>query len=75
MVETYGVKIDPKLHKEVLERYASLKIAAYSGFINPQLVPVLKDNQIVDIKIEYPKDFAGQMLGYAEKYSFLPLQN
>jgi dipeptidyl-peptidase-3 len=72
LVETYGVKVDPVLHAEVHNRYAALDIPAYAGYINPRLVPVEAGGTIVDVRIEYPEDFTGQMLEYAEKYSFLP---
>jgi dipeptidyl-peptidase-3 len=72
LVETYGVKVDPALHEEVRARYAALDIPPYAGFINPRLVPVEQGGEIVDVRIEYPEDFTGQMLEYAEKYSFLP---
>jgi dipeptidyl-peptidase-3 len=72
LVETYGVEVDPVLHAEVRERYAALDIPAYSGFINPRLVPVEQGGEIVDVRIEYPEDFTAQMLEYAERYSFLP---
>lgn len=75
LVEQYGVKVDPELHKEVLQRYEKLNIAPYKGFINPKLVPVEQNGKIVDVKIEYPEDFTQQMLEYAKKYSFLPNYN
>ena len=75
LVESYGVKIDPKLHKEVLERYKKLNIAPYSGYINPVLKPIMKDGKLIDVVIEYPDDFTEQMLFYAEHYSFLPTYN
>jgi dipeptidyl-peptidase-3 len=75
LVETYGVKLDPELHKQVRERYDVLKVAPYAGFIQPELVPVLEGDQIVDVRIEYPEDFAAQELRYAAKYSFLPTYN
>jgi len=75
LVETYGVKVDPTLHQEVLDRYAKLNIAPYSGFINPLLKPVLQDGNVVDVQVEYPEDFAAQMLYYADNYSFLPVIN
>jgi len=75
LVETYGVKVDYDLHKEVLERYKKLNLAPYSGFINPKLTPVMQGDEIVDVKIEYPKDFTEEMLDYAENYSFLPNYN
>ena len=72
LVETYGVKVDPDIHKEVLERTAKLNIAPYSGFVNPRLVPVRNEQgEITDIKVEYPDSFVEQMLEYAERYSFL----
>jgi dipeptidyl-peptidase-3 len=76
LVEGYGVKVDQKLHQEVLDRVASLKIPPYSGFINPVLKPVLDGSgNIIDVKIEYPEDFTEQHLYYSEKYSFLPTIN
>lgn len=71
LVEGYGVEVDPDLHREVKERYAKLNIAPYAGFIQPKLVPELRDGEIVDVRIEYPADFMGQMLEYGEKYAFL----
>ncbi len=33
---------------------------------------MMKGDEIVDIKVEYPLDFTEQMFFYGEKYSFLP---
>ncbi len=76
LVENYGVQVDQALHKEVLARVEKLKLAPYSGFINPKLVPIMDaKGNITDIKVEYPKDFTEQMLDYAKRYSFLPSDN
>ena len=75
LVETYGVKVDSALQTEVLERFKSLNTAPYNGFINPKLVPVMKDGKIVDVKLEYPTNFTEQMLEYGDKYSLLPVTN
>jgi dipeptidyl-peptidase-3 len=75
LIETYGVHVDRALHKEVRERYAKLKLAPYSGFINPILSPVEENGEIKDIKITYPDDFTKQMLEYSKEYSFLPIWN
>ena len=71
LIMRYAVDIDPELHKEVLDRYAALGLKPYGGFVNPEIVPVEKDGQIVDYKVEYPDDFLGQMLHYCHKYSVL----
>lgn len=75
LIENYGRKVDKKLHKEVLERYASLQIAPYPGFIQPKLIPVMTDGKITDVKVEYPMDFVEQMLYYGKNYSLLPVKN
>lgn len=75
LVEDYGVKIDLELHKEVMERWNKLKIAPYSGFINPVINAIEENGIVVDAKIDYPDDFAGQMLYYGEHYSYLPTYN
>ena len=76
LVETYGVKIDPELHKEVLDRYAKLNIAPYKGFINPVYTAVRdKDGNITDVTISYTEGYADQMLRYSRDYSVLPLVN
>jgi dipeptidyl-peptidase-3 len=72
LVEQYGVKVDPELHKEVLERYKKLNIAPYAGFINPVFSLVMKSDTIEDVKIDYPEDFTEQMLFYSKNFSFLP---
>jgi dipeptidyl-peptidase-3 len=75
LIENYGVKVDPKLHEEILERYKKLGMAPYQGFIQPKLLPVMEGDQIKDVKIEYPKSFQEQMLYFGKKYSFLPIIN
>ena len=75
LIETYGVKVDTALHKEVLERWAKLHGAPYKGFINPKLVPVYNGDNITDVKIEYPDDFVKEMMDYDKNDSFLPVNN
>lgn len=75
LVENYGVKVDPTLHAEVLERYAKLDVKPYRGFIQPRLVPVMDGARVIDVKVEYPTSFYQQMLEYGQKYAFLPVMN
>ncbi|HSI91572.1 MAG TPA: hypothetical protein VK927_10680, partial [Adhaeribacter sp.] len=75
LIETYGVKVDPELHKEVLARYEKLNIPPYSGFIQPKLTPVMQNGKMVDVTIDYPSDFTQQMLEYGKNYSHLPNKN
>ncbi len=71
LVESYGVKVDPELHKEVLMRWKKLNIAAYAGFLNPQYSPIFDEHKMVDIEVSYPDNFTKQMLYYSQHYSSL----
>ena len=71
LVEKYAVDIDYDLHKEVLERYASLGLKPYGGFLNPEIVPVVKKGEVVDYEIVYQDSYLDQMLQYGKKYSTL----
>ena len=71
LVENYGVKVDQTLHAEVLERNSKFKSAAYSGFVNPVIVPVMEGEEITGFTIEQPATFEGQMLEYAKTYGTL----
>ena len=71
LVETYAVKVDPELHKEVLERYAKLNIAPYKGFVNPVYTLVEKDGKPVDVTVSYDEDYVPQMLRYSRDYNAL----
>jgi dipeptidyl-peptidase-3 len=71
LVEQYAVKVDQAIHQEVLDRYSHLNIAPYKGFVNPVYTPVLKDGEIIDVKIDYTENYIDQMLRYSENYSAL----
>ena len=76
LVEDYGVKVDPILHKQVLERYEKLRLAPYKGFINP-VYEAVKDGEgnITDITVSYEERYAEQMLRYSRQYANLPYIN
>lgn len=76
IVANYAVEVDQKLHKEVLERYKTLNMKPYKGFVNPvfQLVQD-KDGNITDVKIFYTEGYAEQMIRYSKEFSTLPTYN
>jgi dipeptidyl-peptidase-3 len=76
LVEGYGIKVDPVLHKEIKERYDKLGIAPYKGFVNP-VYSLEKDanGNITDVKVSYNEGYEEQMLRYSKEYSNLPTYN
>ena len=76
LVETYAVKVDPELHKEVLARYEKLHLAPYKGFVNPVYTAVTDgDGNITDVTVSYTEGYAEQMLRYSKEYANLPYRN
>jgi dipeptidyl-peptidase III len=58
-----------------LERYATLGLKPYRGFIQPKLTATMKGEKATKINIEYPTSFFAQMMEYGKKYSFLGIKN
>ncbi|MCD8318615.1 MAG: dipeptidyl peptidase 3 [Paraprevotella sp.] len=76
MVERYGVKVDRRLHEEVLARYRALHLSPYKGFINPVYIPVYNErHEITDVRVEYGEAYDAQMLRYSRDYATLPYVN
>ena len=72
IVEKYAVNINPVLHNEILERYASLNIAPYKGFLNPHLLLVKdSDGNITDVVADYSESYSEQMMRYGKEYATL----
>ena len=72
LVEGFGVKVDQDLHAEILKRNKKFKGAAYSGFVNPELIPVYnEENKLIDIEVKYVNSFVYQMLQYSDRFGFL----
>lgn len=76
LVENYGVKIDPRLHEEILERYKRLNLAPYKGFVNPVMRLEKNDQgEVTDVTLDYTEGYAAQMLRYSRDYSYLNSYN
>ena len=72
IINKYAVKVDPKLHKEVLQRFSTLDIPPYRGFINPVYVPVYDEKgNITDVKLTYGENYVDQMLRLSRDFTTL----
>ena len=70
LVETYAVHIEYDIHKEIIERYETLNIAPYKGFINPVYTAIKDaDGNITNVTVSYTEGYAEQMLRYSKDYS------
>lgn len=72
LIQKYAVKIDPKLHNEILNRYSKLNIPPYRGFINPEYRLITDENgEITDVILEYTENYPEQMLRLSRDHSNL----
>lgn len=73
IVETYAVKVDQDLHREILDRYSHLNLAPYKGFVNPVYTAEYdKDGNITNVTLSYTEGYVEQHLRYSRDYSWLP---
>lgn len=70
LVQRYAVKVDPRLHAEVLRRYSGLDIPPYRGFVNPVYTLVYApDGKVIDVAVSYSETYTEQMLRLSRDYS------
>jgi len=73
IVETYAVKVNQTLHKEIRERYAQLNLAPYKGFVNPVYTATRDaEGNITKVTIDFTEGYIDQHLRYSRDYSPLP---
>jgi len=69
LVDTYGVRFDPKLRDQVVARYKKLNLPAYWAGVNAKLTQSPVSGKTVPvITITYPRDAVRQYLEYAAMY-------
>ena len=65
LVEKYAIKIDPTLHKEVLDRMDKLNLPSVTGFVQPELKLIEAGGEPTDVEVYHCMDLAEQMLRWS----------
>lgn len=66
LFETYGIHFDAALRDEIVARVDRLKLPSYTGFVQPDLMPIHDERgHIVDVAISYPLSLEDQMLRWS----------
>jgi len=66
LIEKYGVRFDPKLRDQVVERYRKLNLPTYFAGINPDLVAQFDGaGKVTKVEIQYPRDYVKQQMAYS----------
>ena len=62
LFEAHGIRFDPVLRDEVVQRWDALDQPTYTGFVMPDLTAHRNANgSIEDVTISYPRDLADQI--------------
>ena len=70
LIDKYGVRFEPALRDEVMQRYAKLNIPTYWAGMNADLTARFDSaGKIATVEISYPRDFVKQQLGYSAMYA------
>jgi dipeptidyl-peptidase-3 len=76
LVETFGIKVMPDIHAEVLERFKKLNLAPYGGFVNPVYKVETNDKgKITNVTLDYSEGYTEQMMRYGKEHSWLATYN
>jgi dipeptidyl-peptidase III len=66
LFDRHGIHFEAELRDEVVSRVEALNLPSYTGFVMPELQPVVDpQGDIVDVVISYPQDLTRQMLGFS----------
>ncbi len=66
LVDTYGTRVEPALHQEVLDRVEALHLPSVTGFVQPELRPIRDaSGAVVDAHVWHCCDLADQMLRWS----------
>jgi dipeptidyl-peptidase III len=69
LIDKYGVRFDPKLRDQVVQRYKALNVPTYWAGVNPQLNARIEHGKIQNVSMEYPKDAVHQFVYYGSMYA------
>ena len=69
LVDKYAVHFDPALRDQVVARYRKLNVPTYWCGLNADLTAQIDGGgKVTAVKIDYPRDYIRQQLGYASMY-------
>ncbi|MBI4455486.1 MAG: hypothetical protein HY644_06265 [Acidobacteria bacterium] len=65
LFDRFGTRVNVAWRDNIKQRAASLKIPRENAFVFPQLVPVVQEGNIVDVRLENKEDLTTQQLRFS----------
>ena len=73
LIEKYAVKVNQPIHQELLQRYSTLNLSPYKGFVNPVYKLITNDKEeVTNVTVSYDESYVDQHMRYSNQYSVLP---
>lgn len=64
LFDEFGTQLDPAWKANITARREKLKLPKLKAFVFPHLTPVLRDGEIVDVRLAYDEDLTAQQLRF-----------
>ena len=62
--DEFGTRLDPAWKANIAARRERLKLPKLKAFVFPRLVPVLRGDEIVDVRVVHDEDLTAQQLRF-----------
>ena len=62
--DEFGTHVDPQWNANIAARREKLKLPKLKAFVFPHLTPVMRGNEIVDVRLAYDEDLTAQQLRF-----------
>jgi dipeptidyl-peptidase-3 len=65
LFDRFGSRLDPEIHRNIVERARRLRIPRHTAFVFPRLIPVMNDGEVVDARLVSDEDLTAQQLRFS----------
>jgi dipeptidyl-peptidase-3 len=65
LFDRFGTYVNPEWHRNIVGRLEKLNIPKMKAFVFPRLEPVIKNGQVVDVRLYHDEDLTTQQLRFS----------
>ncbi len=65
LFDRFGTRVNPRWHRNIVERLEALKVPKLKAFVFPRLEPVTDGDRLVDVRIHHDEDLTTQQLRFS----------
>jgi dipeptidyl-peptidase-3 len=65
LFDRFGTRVNPRWHRNIVERLEALNVPKLKAFVFPRLEPVTDGGRLVDVRIHHDEDLTAQQLRFS----------